>query len=124
MPVEILWEERGVRRRYSGVVTAAEFLESIVTVQRDPRFDGLVYSILDTLDVARTDVSGIDIKSVAAHSIGALNSNSSIKVAVIASDPAVLAMVRIFVSPPYTSYPADVLPDREAAKQWVRSVCG
>ena len=123
MPVEIIWEERGVCRRYSGVVTAAEFLESIFTVQSDPRFDALAYSVLDTLGVTGGDVSRVSIKSVAAHSLGALNSNASIKVAVIASDPAVLAMVRIFVSPPYTSYPADVLPDREAAKEWIRTVC-
>mgnify|MGYP006919656408 CR=1 FL=1 len=80
MPVEIIWEERGVCLRYSGVVTAAEFLESIFTVQSDPRFDALAYSVLDTLDVTGGDVSRVSIKSVAAHSLGALNSNASIKV--------------------------------------------
>jgi hypothetical protein len=123
MPVEIVWEERGVRRHYSGVVTATEFLESIVAVQRDPRFDALAYSILDTLDVTGTDVTDFDIKAVAAHSIGALNSNSTVKVAIVVSDPTLLAMAQIFLSPPYTSYPADVLDSREAAQAWVRAAC-
>jgi hypothetical protein len=120
-PAEIIWEERGVRRNYSGVVTATEFLESIFAVQRDPRFDSLVYSILDALDVTGTDVSDFDIKSVAAHSIGALNSNASVKVAILASDPALLAMAQIFLSPPYSSYPAEVLSTREAADAWIRT---
>jgi hypothetical protein len=121
MPAEIIWEERGVRRRYSGVVTATEFLESIFAVQRDPRFDSLAYSILDALDVTGTDVSDFDIKSVAAHSIGALNSNASVKVAILASDPALLAMAQIFLSPPYSSYPAEILSTRLAADAWTRA---
>jgi hypothetical protein len=121
MPAEIIWEERGVRRRYSGVVTATEFLESIFAVQRDPRFDSLAYSILDALDVTGTDVSDFDIKSVAAHSIGALNSNASVKVAILASDPALLAMAQIFLSPPYSSYPAEILSTRQAADAWIRA---
>jgi hypothetical protein len=119
MPAEIIWEERGVRRNYSGVVTATEFLESIFAVQRDPRFDSLAYSILDALDVTGTDVSDFDIKSVAAHSIGALNSNASVKVAILASDPTVLAMAQIFLSPPYSSYPAEILSTRQAADAWI-----
>jgi hypothetical protein len=110
-----------VCRRYSGVVTATEFLESIFAVQRDPRFDSLRYSILDAFDVTGTDVSDFDIKSVAAHSIGALNSNSTVKVAIGASDPALLAMAQIFLSPPYTSYPAEILTTREAAEAWIRA---
>jgi hypothetical protein len=121
MPAEIIWDERGVCRRYSGVVTATEFLESIFAVQRDPRFDSLSYSILDAFDVTGTDVSDFDIKSVAAHSIGALNSNSTVKVAIGASDPALLAMAQIFLSPPYTSYPAEILTSREAAQAWIRA---
>lgn len=121
MPVEIIWKDRGVCRRYSGVVTATEFLESILVVQRDPRFDTLAYSILDAFDVTGTDVSDFDIKSVAAHSIGALNSNSTVKVAIAASDPTLLAMAQIFLSPPYSSYPAEILTSREAADAWIRA---
>jgi hypothetical protein len=121
MPAEIIWEERGVCRRYSGIVTATEFLESIFAVQRDPRFDSLAYSILDALEVTGTDVTDFDIKSVAAHSIGALNSNAAVKVAIVSSDPTVLAMAQIFLSPPYSSYPAEILHTRQQADGWIRA---
>ena len=123
MPAEIIWEKRGVRRHYSGVVTATEFLQSIFSVQSDPRFDSLAYSILDALDVTGTDVSDFDVKAVAAHSIGALNSNSTVKVALVVTDPALLAMAQIFLSPPYSSYPADILSTREEAQAWIRAAC-
>ena len=123
MPAQVIWEDRGVRRHYSGVVTATEFLDSIFTVQSDPRFDSLAYSILDALDVTGTDVSDFDIKAVAAHSIGALNSNSTVKVALVVTDPALLAMAQIFLSPPYASYPAEVLSSREEAEEWVKAAC-
>lgn len=123
MPAEVIWEERGVRRHYSGVVTATEFLQSIFTVQSDPRFDSLAYSILDALDVTGTDVSDFDIKAVAAHSIGAQNSNSTVKVALVVTDPTILAMAQIFLSPPYSSYPAEILSTREEARAWISAAC-
>lgn len=122
MPYSISWEPRGVRRHYHGVVTAGEFLESITRVQSDARFDTIAYSILDTLDVTGTDVSDFDIKAVVAHSIGARNSNSTVKVALVVSDPELMALTTIFLSPPYTSYPADVLPSREALAEWMKQV--
>lgn len=123
MPAEVTWEDRGVRRYYSGVVTATEFLDSIFSVQSDPRFDSLAYSILDALDVTATDVTDFDIKAVAAHSIGALNSNSTVKVAIVVSDPELLAMAQIFLSPPYASYPAEILTTRQEAEEWVKAAC-
>lgn len=123
MPAEIIWEAKGVRRRYHGLVTATEFMDAIFAVQRDPRFDTLMYSIVDTLDVTGTDVSDFNVKAVAAHSIGAYNSNASINVAIVANDPELLALVQIFLSPPYSSYPAAVLPTREAAEAWIVQVC-
>jgi len=122
MPYEISWEPRGVRRHYHGVVTAGEFLESITRVQSDPRFDTIAYSILDTLDVTGTDVSDFDVKAVAAHSIGALSSNPAVKVALVVSDPELMALATIFLSPPYTSYPADVVASREELAEWMKAV--
>lgn len=122
MAVDIIWEARGVTRHYHGVVTAGEFLQSITTVQSDPRFDTLAYSILDALDVTGTDVSDFEIKAVVAHSMGAMNSNATVKVALVVSDPELKAMTLIFLSPPYTSYPADVLASREELAEWLERV--
>lgn len=122
MAVDIIWESRGVRRHYHGVVTAGEFLQSIITVQSDPRFDTLAYSILDTLDITSTDVSDFEVKAVVAHSMGALNSNSTVKVALVVADPEIKALTTIFLSPPYTSYPADVLSSREELAEWMKNV--
>lgn len=122
MPYSISWEPRGVRRHYHGVVTAGEFLESITRVQSDARFDTIAYSILDTLDVTGTDVSDFDVKAVVAHSIGARNSNATVKVALVVSDPELMALTTIFLSPPYTSYPADVLASREELAEWMKTV--
>lgn len=122
MPYEISWEPRGVRRHYHGVVTAGEFLESITRVQSDPRFDSIAYSILDTLDVTGTDVSDFDVKAAVAHSMGALSSNPAVKVALVVSDPELMALATIFLSPPYTSYPADVVASREELAEWMKAV--
>lgn len=122
MAVDIIWEARGVRRHYHGIVSAGEFLQSITTVQSDPRFDTIAYSVLDTLDVTGTDVSDLDVKAVVAHSMGAISSNSTVKVALVVLDPELQALTTIFLSPPYTSYPADVLASREELAEWLKNV--
>jgi hypothetical protein len=67
-------------------------------------------------------VSDCDVKAVVAHSMGALNSNSTVKVALVVADPEIKALTTIFLSPPYTSYPADLLSSREELAEWMKNV--
>ncbi len=57
MPFEIVWEPRGVYKRFWGFVTDAEFIRSVKAAQEDPRFDDIHYNINDYLAVEGFDVS-------------------------------------------------------------------
>ena len=57
MPFELIWEPRGVCRRYFGAVTVAERQRSFDLICGDPRFDALRYTITDYREVVDYEIS-------------------------------------------------------------------
>lgn len=62
MPFDLVWETRGVFRKYFGDFTAEEFLRSFRIVHGDERFDGLRYVINDFLAVEKIAVSETSVR--------------------------------------------------------------
>jgi hypothetical protein len=122
MPFEIVWEPRGVYKRFWGFVTDSEFIRSVRAAQEDPRFDDIHYNINDYLAVEDFDVSMPTIAYAAALNIGARFSRPRIRVALVTTNERVIGLAKYFMAPEFASYPMRVFATLESAREWVEAV--
>lgn len=121
MPYELTWEDNGVYKRFYGIVTGDEYIESIHKTHGNSKFDYLKYSILDYSDVEGHTISTTDFKRIAAYFKGAYEVNNRIVVAVIVTRKDLLEVVNRFDSLPFASYPFIIVTTLEEARDWIRS---
>jgi hypothetical protein len=119
MPWEVLWEPRGVLRRFVGRVDGEQLLRSVAEVHGDWRFDTPHYSINDFLAVESLELDQQALEQAAAETIGASQSNGRLVVLIVARDPHVVDIARRFTSPPLANYPAHFFDSIEEARAWV-----
>ncbi len=120
MPFELIWEPKGLHKRFYGSVSTPEFLESIHSLQGDSRFDSVRYSLNDFSDVRDFDISLQDVKQFAAYGAGAYFTNSNIKIAVVTDNPRIIELVKHYGSLPFSKYPLQIFPDIEGARAWLQ----
>ena len=96
MPIHLTWSIPILYKKYEGFCTGRELLQSVLDVQRDPRFDQLTHSIHDFSQVTGFDVTGDALEITAANTIGATLSNRRLAVAYVATDPKVLGAIEAF----------------------------
>lgn len=118
MGYSIEWEVTGVVKRYFGEVTAAEVFESVVVVESDARFDQLHYVINDFLDVQGMAVTEQDIEAIAVQDLGAALTNPNIKIAMVAHQSEVIAMVQRYRQAAGGVFPTKIFSTAAAARAW------
>jgi hypothetical protein len=119
MPCEIAWEPKGVCKTYSGFVTSQEFMQSIARFQSDPRFDDCRYSLNDLTAVEGHSITEADVTRFAAFAIGAYHSNPNVRIAVVATDPSILALLDLYMAPGHSPYPLRIFPVLAEARTWL-----
>jgi len=85
MPHKLTWEPKGVYWKYSGKVTGAEIIETSTAIYGDPRFDDLLYKLVDFTDIESIDMNNQDIIEIACLHKAAGLSNPRIKNAILIS---------------------------------------
>lgn len=119
MPCEIIWELRGVHRRYFGDVTIDERRQSFERICADPRFDDLRYAITDYLGVESYESTDEATEEMAALHVGPLRTNPNIIMAAVVVDERIIAAIRHFISLRFTTQPYRIFPTVEAARAWI-----
>lgn len=121
MAYDIVWESRGVWRRFSGTLCAQDLVASVDEVQRDSRYDELRYSINDFLDVDNmADIAGI-LDLVLAKAIGGAHSNPRLVMAIVGRSEAFLSHAKIFLRPDFP-YPVRLFEDVASARVWLKGL--
>jgi hypothetical protein len=113
------WEDRGVVKRYFGQVSSEELLAPVIATEADERFDRLRFVINDFLDAKSVAFTQADIEAIAAHDRGAALTNPYIKVAVVAAQPEVIALVRRYMQAAALAYPTSIFSTMADARAWV-----
>jgi hypothetical protein len=121
MAFEILWEPQGICRRFWGIVTVAEFIDSVAQPRGDPRYDALAYVIYDFLDVVAHEITEHTIAGIAAVSVGDQAANSKLRVAVVTADDKVKVLAWLFASRTLASYPTRLFSNITDARAWLQS---
>src|ERR1700761_9422575 len=87
MPYSNVWEPRGVCTRFSGTVSAAEYVRSAEEICADPRFDDLRFVIKDLLAIDGHSIDRAAVDPIAAIRYGARYTNPNIYLILLTADP-------------------------------------
>jgi len=88
------WEAQGVYKRFSGVVTAAEYHRSQIEFTGHEKFDGAHYVINDFSDIERFVITPEEAEYMAAYSIGPHLANPDLRVCYVTTDPSIVSLIR------------------------------
>jgi hypothetical protein len=93
MPYSSTWENRCVRKRFTGLVSARDFVQSAQEIAAHPQFDRLRAIINDFTDASGSEVDAAALMEVAIMRIGSRSTNSALCVLVIGHAPWVIDLV-------------------------------
>lgn len=82
-----VWEPGGVTTRFTGFVTAEEYVRSAEDICADPRFDDLRFVIKDLLHIAGHSIDPEANDPIAAIRYGAGFTNPNIHLVLLTTDP-------------------------------------
>ena len=119
MSFELVWEPRGVVKRYFGRVTGEEVFAAGIQSQGDHRFDQNRYAINDFLDCTEFVFDQKVLDEIAAFAGAAEISNPNIKIAIVATLPTVVAATMEYIGLPLQTYPTRLFATREEARAWI-----
>jgi hypothetical protein len=120
MSFALFWEPEGVVIRFSGVVERTDPKLATVTYEGDPRFDDLAFVIADYSAIAGCIAAPGDMEIVAAMELGAAHTNPTIRKAVVATWPEVIALARHHQRVLQPSVPTEIFATMEEARAWLR----
>jgi hypothetical protein len=122
MAYELVWEPDGVIKKFSGVVSAREFIEAVENVQGDFRFDDARYVINDFLAVTKHELSEDVLTEVAVLQYGAFASNPNCRIVFVTTEEALATRIRNTPAVAgLVSYQTEVCPTVSAARDWLDS---
>lgn len=120
MPYELKWvHPNGLIKRHIGHVTGNEVLKANVQAESDSRFDTLRYVINDFLDCTSLTVLPEDIAEISAIDKAASASNSKIRIAIVATNPGVLAAANVYANDPLAAFTIRLFNSMNDAESWV-----
>lgn len=121
MGYELSWESKGLVKRFFGDVTDKQFIDAVIESESDARFDGLRHVINDFRDVESFVFTPDDVDYVAAIDNAAAVSNPHIRIAVITSNPEIIALARQYAESPMNVYPTRIFATLADARSWLDS---
>ncbi len=122
MAYELVWEPDGVVRKFSGAVSAREFINSVERVQSDARFDDARYVINDFSAISGHGLSEEALTEAAILQYGAYASNPNCRVVFVTADAALARLVSDSqATSQLQSYQTEVLPTLTEARDWLDS---
>lgn len=120
--IEHQWEDHGLVRKYSGVVSLKDLASSDASVQADARFDELHFIIDDFRDCANVvDIDKELVDELAAIASAAVRFPTVFRHAVVATSPTVLKLADDFVHSGFINFPDKQFQDMDEARAWVNT---
>lgn len=120
MSCELIWEERGLYRRYYGSTNDTEVSAHTFLLESCPQFEEMRYTILDFLDMegfALVNPSYIE-EAAAIDSVAAM-SHPNLKVAIVTVSPGIRKLAEEYIAHPLNAYPTAIFSNLDEARKWV-----
>ena len=122
MPYSLFWEPRGVYKKFTGGVTGAELVRSVIDVANDIRFTDARYEISDYLAAEHTDFSQDVLDEVRALRIGAISRNQGIRIAIVTLDTHIQQRIYSTIAARLSLHQTKVFSALPEAEAWVGRV--
>jgi hypothetical protein len=120
MKENITWVNRGVLVTLSEQLDGDELFQVNEKVYSDSRFDNLLYQLWDFTKVTELNINIEDIIKIAAHDKAAALSNSSLKVATVATEEVMQTLLSLYQAEMFTSpWESQMFNSVDEAQQWV-----
>jgi len=119
MSYEIIWERRGVVKRFFGYVTNHELMQAVLDTEGDTRFDELQYVINDFVDCTGCSISSEVVDEISAIDVAAAMTNSAIRIAIVATHPDIISAAKQYASSPSNAYPTRIFASLADARDWL-----
>ncbi len=119
MGYELIWEPRGVLKRFYGPVTDTDIAGSVARVHGDRRFDTLRYVINDFRDGTGHRVPLDAVEEIAAIDDVASISNPHIRVALVAATPDFIELAKQYAGATLKLYPTRIFSSLDEARNWL-----
>jgi hypothetical protein len=119
MPYSLIWENDGVYKKFTGVVTGAELVQSVNEVANDMQFGKARYEVSDYLSAESTDFSQDALNEVRAMRIGSFQRNPRIRVAIVTHDPQIQQRIFSTIATRMTLHQTKVFSAVAEANAWV-----
>jgi hypothetical protein len=132
MSYQITSEPKGTVKTFYGSITGRELTDSSEKSHGNPHFDDLSYVINDFLGVTEVLVTKHDVEHIAATDSVAVRTNRRIRVAVVATNPMIVAFANQYASSRFANFPFRIFPTMAESRAWLAeqasivhdSVCG
>lgn len=119
MPYTLTWEARGVIKKFFGRVTSDELFQAGIDTEADPRFDDYRYVINDFVECTGFSVSPGVVDEIAAIDEAAAKINHSIRIAVVATLPEIIAVANEYANSPMNAYATRIFATLQEAQGWL-----
>lgn len=119
MGYELIWEPRGVLKRFFGQVTDSDISGSVARIHGDRRFDTLRYVINDYLDGTGHRIPLNAVEEIAAIDDAAAISNPHIRVALVAATPEFVELATQYAGATMKIYPTRIFSSLDEARIWL-----
>jgi hypothetical protein len=121
MGYTLIWEPRGVVKRFFGHVTGQQLYKAGLDTEGDARFDDYRYVINDFLECTEFSVPYEIVEEIAAVDGAAAIVNPNIRIAVVAKLPEILAAVTQYSASSMHPYATRVFSTLADARAWLAS---
>lgn len=121
MGYELIWEPRGVLKRFYGQVTDSDIAGSVARIHGDRRFDTLRYVINDYLDGTGHQIPLHAVEEIAAIDDAAAISNPHIRVALVAATPDFIELANQYAGATMKIYPTRIFSSLDEARSWLNA---
>jgi len=119
---EIVWEPHGVIKRYSGLLTDNDMIQSVIDAEKDVRFDELRYVINDFLATTGVSLTNESVEEISVMDSGAACTNPNIRIAVVTSLPEIKELATLYANSPLNAFPTRIFHTLGEARSWLGDI--
>ena len=116
------WEEQGLQRQFTGIISGDEILRSNLSLQGNEKFDQLRFIVNDFTDVTTFELTDRDIAAIASIDNVASKTNANIRIAIIVKMESLREWANLYIEKMQGStYKCKIFDDVESASLWAKA---
>ncbi len=120
MAYQLIWEEKGTKVYFKGVVNDRELLEIVSKFYGHEQFDSIHYLLIDFLEVDTFDVTNTTFQYIGGMDLAAALSNPRVRVAIVTDNAAILDLLSSYENASQGSpWPSRYFDSIKEARAWI-----